>query len=425
MIVATLRLHSSEGPLLADSGVTNMRIQSAPLVTLLFTLLLPASLAVAAPKLPVLIPGSSWRVTSAQPGTHAHTRVRILVTANATEANATEINTPNDVRAAYQLPSTGGAGAIAIVDSYHFPTALSDFNSFAKTFGLPTETSKKLDAVTNHVFEVVYATGRKPLSGGSYIAGWNLEAALDIEWAHAIAPSAKIYLVEARSDSMTDLLYAVQVASNLPNVREVSMSWGSDETNSETSCDWVFTTSNVTYFAAGGDQADAQEYPSASPNVISVGGTSLNRDDSGNLLSETGWSDTGCGLSLFEARPDFQGAVSSSVGNHRGSNDVSFLADPNTGVFVYDSTKLYGESGWWIVGGTSLGTPSWAGVANLAAASTGAAANSHAEGQRLYGNLGNGANFRDITSGAADTVQCSAGWDQLTGVGSPIGLAGK
>ena len=181
----------------------------------------------------------------------------------------------------------------------------------------------------------------------------------------------------------------------------------------------------MTYFAAGGDEADSMEYPSASHNVISVGGTSLNRDDDGNLTSETAWSDTGCGISLYESRPAFQNPIASEIGNSRASNDVSFLADPNTGVFVYDSTKLYGQSGWWVVGGTSLGTPAWAAVANLASVANGPALNSQAEGSRLYGNLSNGTVFRDITSGEAANVSSVSGWDELTGVGSPLGLAGK
>ena len=389
-------------------------------------LALSASASFAAPaKLPVLTPDSSWRVSTGKAGAFAHTRVKILMTDAATPSNESQLNTPDTVQSAYQLPSTGGTGAIAIVDAYHFPTALHDFNAFSKEFGLPSESSKKATASSNAALQIVFATGRKPAHGGSYIASWNLEEALDIEWAHSIAPRAKIYLVEAASASMNDLLYAVQVASNLPNVHQVSMSWGGDETSNEASYDWVFTSSNVTYFAAGGDTAATVEYPSVSPNVMSIGGTSLHRDDEGNLISETGWSDTGCGTSAFEPLPAFQSALAGKVGNHRASNDVSFLADPNTGVFVYDSTALYGETGWWVVGGTSLATPCWAGVANLASATSGTALNSQAEGARLYQNLGNAAVFRDVTTGEASFINSTTGWDPITGIGSPLGLQGK
>lgn len=379
----------------------------------------------AAPILPVIIPDSSWKVTEGKLGTHAHTRVRILDTASATTANTSQYNSPITIRSAYNLPATGGAGAIAIVDAYNYPTALGDFNTFGKKYGLPVETSTNVTQSSNKVFQIVYARGRPPMSGGSYIASWNLEEALDIEWAHSVAPGAKIYLVEAASDSMSDLLYAVQVASNLPGVHQVSMSWGSDEIRNETSFDGYFTTTGVTYFAAGGDSTDDLEYPAASPNVISVGGTSLNRNNAGALTSETVWDDTGCGISRYETRPKFQDVLARILGNHRGSNDVAFVADPNTGVYVYDSTYLYGQSGWWIVGGTSLGTPAWAGVVNLASVGNKVAANTAAEGARIYGNLGDGATFRDVTSGADGDVSGETGWDEPTGIGSPLGLTGK
>ena len=105
------------------------------------------------------------------------------MTAAATQATASQINTPESVLSAYNLPASGGAGSIAIVDAYHFPTALHDFNAFAQQFGLPQESSKTVTSSNNRAFQVVYASGRKPQSGGSYIASWNLEEALDIEWA--------------------------------------------------------------------------------------------------------------------------------------------------------------------------------------------------------------------------------------------------
>ncbi|MCE0497199.1 MAG: S53 family peptidase [Methylacidiphilales bacterium] len=378
--------------------------------------------------LPVIIPDSSWPVTKGGPGAYAHTRIRFLDKSAAT-TTVSEINTPAMIRSAYNLPSVGGAGAIAIVDAYNYPTALSDFNTFAGEYGLPKETSTNATASTNPTFRVVYATGKAPESGGSYIESWNLEEALDIEWAHALAPGAKIYLVEAASSSMSDLLYAVQVASALPGVREVSMSWGGSESSSETSYDHYFASTSVAFFAAGGDSSDDLEYPSASPYVVSVGGTTLNRNSAGALTSETGWNDSGCGISRYEARPAFQNVVSTDVGSHRGANDVAFDANPNTGVMVYDSTPLYGETGWWAVGGTSVGTPSWAGVVNLASVGNGVAAGSQAENARLYDTLDTSENyaaaFRDITSGDDGRVDCTEGWDQPTGLGSPLGLTGK
>ena len=117
------------------------------------------------------------------------------------------------------------------------------------------------------------------------------------------------------------------------------------------------------------------------------------------------------------------------MGSHRGANDVAFDANPNTGVLVYDSMSLYGEAGWWTVGGISVGTPAWAAVVNLASNVNGGAAGSQAENTRLYNNLGTAgtyaAVFRDITSGNDGRVKCTEGWDQPTGLGSPLGLIGK
>jgi subtilase family serine protease len=242
-----------------------------------------------------------------------------------------------------------------------------------------------------------------------------------------MAPNAKIYLVEAASDSTSDLFNAVKTAAALPGVKEVSMSWGGSESASEVSwLDAYFVSYGIVYLAAGGDTSDEVDYPSASPNVVSCGGTSLNRSATGAFISETGWSDTGCGLSAYEGRPAYQSSISTIVGPHRGVNDLSFDADPNTGVYVYDSTPLWGGAGWWILGGTSLATPCLAGVLNEAAASgNGFALTTASEQVRIYGNLGNARVFRDITSGTDGTDKCGVGWDLVTGVGSPVGLSGK
>ena len=203
------------------------------------------------------------------------------------------------------------------------------------------------------------------------------------------------------------------------------MSWGGSEYSYEASYDSVFTTPGVVYFASGGDSGAVMEYPAASPNVVSCGGTTVNRNSSGNLISETGWADTGCGLSAYEPRPSFQNSVASVVGNHRGVSDIAFVADPNTGVYIYDSTPVWGESGWWILGGTSVSSPALAGVVNAAGTINGFAPNTAAEQARIYGNLGNASAFRDITTGTAGNHSCTIGYDFLTGVGTPRGLVGK
>jgi len=394
-------------------------------------ILLAACLAISAlpavaGQLPVLVPESAG-ISPKDAGVRMHTRLRVLEVPEASTSTTSQFNTPATLRAVYSLPSTGGSGAIAIVDSYHYPTALNDFNYFAKYFGLPQETSTVATGANNKMFQVVYAPGYQPQSGGSYIASWNMEAALDIEWAHAMAPNAKIYLVEAASDSDNDLFYAVRVAASLVNVKEVSMSWGGSEESYEAQqFDPIFKATGVVYFASGGDASDQMNYPAASPNVVSCGGTSVNRSSVGAFLSETGWNDTGCGPSVYEPRPTFQNGVLAVVGAKRGVSDMAFDSDPNTGVYVYDTTPVWGESGWWILGGTSVASPSLAGVVNLAAASgNGFAANTAAEQTRIYGSLGNAKAFRDITSGTDGKYSCKTGYDFVTGVGSPFSLVGK
>ena len=165
------------------------------------------------------------------------------------------------------------------------------------------------------------------------------------------------------------------------------------------------------------------EYPAASPDVVACGGTSVNRASTGAFINQTAWSDTGCGPSVYEPRPAFQNAVAKVVGNKRGVSDLSFVADPKTGVYVYDTTPIWGSTGWFILGGTSVASPSLAGVVNLAAAAgKGFAANTAAEEARIYGNLGNSSVFMDVTSGTDGVYHATAGYDFITGVGTPNGV---
>ncbi len=223
--------------------------------------------------------------------------MRVLVVPKVTSpALNAQFNTPATIRSVYGLPATGGSNAIAIVDAYHYPTSLQDFNGFSQVFGLPQESSKTATASSNQHFQVVYATGTQPQSGGSFIGSWNLEEALDIEWAHAMAPNAKIYLVEAASTSMSDLDNAVRVAANLAGVKEVTMSWGGSETPYEASMfDSIFVHTGVVFFASSGDSADEMEYPAASPNVVACGGTTINRTSNGTYVSQTAWNEAGAG----------------------------------------------------------------------------------------------------------------------------------
>ncbi|HTQ09811.1 MAG TPA: S8 family serine peptidase, partial [Fimbriimonadaceae bacterium] len=240
-----------------------------------------------------------------------------------------------------------------------------------------------------------------------------------IEWAHAMAPNAKIYLVEADSSSLTDLLACVDKASGLAKVTAVSLSWGVDEFASQSQYDSHFTRSNVVYFSAAGDVGGVQSWPPSSQYVIAVGGTSLQM--LGNtFVTESAWSDGGGGPSAFNGRPAFQHSIYMIVGGRRGCPDISSDADPSTGCSVYDSTPYSGMSGWLVFGGTSLSTPT---VAGMYVASGSPALSSYNELVRLYGAYG-GAGFRDIASGSAGPFHAVAGWDFVTGLGAPTGTAG-
>jgi kumamolisin len=365
---------------------------------------------------PILIPDSSVEQPGDR-GVRAHTNHLIRVNPAFTGTSPSG-ETPASIASVYSLTgSLAGAQVIVIVDAFDYPTAVKDFNVFSTTFSLPTEQGN------GSVFQVVYANG-KPRAN----CGWAQEAALDIEWAHAMAPNAKIVLVEAKTNSFADLFQAVDVASGIAGAREVSMSWGGSESSTEASNDSHFPSGNsIVYLAASGDTSGATIYPGVSPNVVSAGGTRINRDASRIFVSETGWSGSGGGPSKYEARPSYQDIIQTIVGSHRGVPDYSFDADPNTGVSVYDSTSCQGYKGWLVFGGTSVSSPSLAGIINSAGSNT----DSTAELSLLYGSVFNGgaaingASFRDILSGTAGSFSATTGWDFVTGIGSTIGLSGK
>ena len=276
----------------------------------------------------------------------------------------------------------------------------------------------------------------KNLGGSTTDPGWALETSLDVEWAHALAPGANILLVEAASGSLSDLFSAVSTASQQPGVSVVSMSWGTNEFWGESSFDSLFTTpaghTGVTYVAASGDSGawSGPMYPSVSPNVLAVGGTSLTLNSNGGYGSESGWSGSTGGFSgldsywwSYESQPSYQNAALQAAGLSYGvrtTPDVSFNADPNSGVAVYDSVSYSGQSGWFQVGGTSAAAPAWAGLIaitdqGLATGGKGPLSGTQAQTQ-LYGLPSS--DFHDITSGF-NGYSATTGYDLVTGLGSP------
>ncbi len=378
----------------------------------------------------VVVPDSSIERPGDR-GILAHTNHLILVRQSAAKgkpepapaATSPQGETPASLLPVYNLPTslTGGNGIIAIVDAFDYPTAQNDFDVFSSQFGLPLSTDNVCNG-TQPCFVKVLAPGVVHRKN----CGWNQEAALDIEWAHAMGPHAQIVLVIAKSNRFTDLFDAVNLANSIVGSStvggEVAMSWGGSEFSTESSFDSLFTTPNVVYFAASGDTGGVNIYPSVSPNVVSAGGTTINRDSSGAFVSETAWGGSGGGPSKYELRPTFQDAILSIVGTQRGAPDFSFDSDPNSGVSVYDSTPCQGRSGWLVFGGTSVAAQALAGIVNLSNHFYGS---SEIELSTIYANRTNSSDFRDITSGSAGKFNATTGWDFVTGVGSNQGTNGK
>lgn len=304
------------------------------------------------------------------------------------------------------LIGTGSGKTVAVVDAYDDPTISSDLAYFSSYYHL----------ACNSCFTKVNQNG-----GTSYPkanSGWALEIALDVEWAHAIAPDAHILLVEASSSSFNNLLAAESYASM--HAQYVTNSWGGSEFSTESSDDAYFATPGVSYFASSGDTGGAVEYPSSSPNVISAGGTTLT--DSNGTWTETGWSSAGGGCSAYEKANAAQvtGPTVSCNGT-RGTPDVASDADPNTGVSVYDTTSYYGQTGWFEVGGTSAASPVWA-ARSADRGSTVNAAYIYAgyTGGSPVSPYGTNISFRDVVSGS-NGYSAGPGYDLVTGLGSWTG----
>jgi subtilase family serine protease len=352
--------------------------------------------------------------------------------------------------AAFTHPG-GGWGAIALVDAYDNPNILSDLNYFDSYFAVPAIGTKFTKVYANSSFGAVGSLGLTASCSGAPAGntGWGLEEALDVEWAHVMAPAAKIILVEACSNSYNDLLVAEYVAGlkvAAAGGGDVSNSWGSGEFAGENTFDNYFFRDHwqrITYFASAGDSGWGAAYPSSSPWVVSAGGTTINRDANGNFLSESCWGGSGGGVSTQEMTQsppniangmgpwaNFQYPFGGAYPGPRQTPDMSFDADPASGVWVYDT---YGGGSWWVVGGTSVSSPALAGLVNaannrLGQAPTGGGFYATMENNLLYSQLSTNvaykANFYDVTTGS-NGAAAVAGYDECTGIGSPRGKLGK
>jgi subtilase family serine protease len=346
----------------------------------------------------------------------------------------------DQIRFAYNGQPVIGDGSgqtIAIVNAYDNSRIFSDVDHFDQTFGIGGGLTLYQQYGASSRFLTKANPEGTPLAdptGGL----WNLESALDVEWAHAIAPGARILLVQSRSNSLTDLLGAVDYARNQPGVGIVSMSWGVGEFSGETYYDYHFTTpanhlggsngkgganlaGGITFVAASGDHGAPGLWPAMSTKVLAVGGTTLTVDSAGNYLSEVAWSGSGGGISTQENKTGFQ-AMASTSSSKRTQPDVAYEGDPSTGVYVYYSLPLLGRTGtWWQVGGTSAGAPQWAALVAIAdqgrALQGKGSLNGAAQTLTALYNMP-ASDFHDVTKGY-NGYYAGPGYDLATGRGTP------
>jgi subtilase family serine protease len=397
-----------------------------------------------------------------------------------TIAPPTDGYSPAQIRHAYgwdQVGLDGTGQTIALVDAYNTANIRNDLKVFDAQFSLP---DINLTIVNEN-------GGTQPPSTPDPTQSWSTETALDVEWAHAMAPGAKILLVQVRAQNIVNLMDGVDYARHVPGVSAISMSWGRSfsipESSTQLKYDQVFTTPAghipITFVAASGDNTFRYiSFPGSSPNVLTVGGTSLITDannidgtGAGTYVTEGSWNEaagfggsTG-GFSNEEQLPFYQKAITSSqpfleTGSpfRRAVPDVSYLADPVSdaipftpadpttnpptpprgtkpnGFAIYDADGFGVTTGWTTVGGTSAGSPQWAALIALANQQRVAAGMTTLDGftetlPALYGVYRNpGAAdfatytnvFHDVDDSTTNNVHpATPGYDLSTGLGSP------
>jgi subtilase family serine protease len=320
---------------------------------------------------------------------------------------------PATLQSAYKLPSSsaGSGQTIAIVDAMDDPSVESDLATYRSQFGLPACTT------ANGCFKKVDQNGGTSFPATD--AGWALEISLDVQMVSAICPNCHILLVEASSASLANLGTAVDRAATM-HANAISNSYGGSESGTRNTASH-YNHSGIAITASTGDNGFGVSFPATAPTVIAVGGTTLTANSSSRGFTETVWNGAGSGCSRVFAQPS--GQANSNTGcSRRADADVSAIADPNTGVSVFDSTPLNGQSGWFVVGGTSVSSPIIASVVGLAGNSSSVTVNS------VY--AASASSLFDVTSGSNSSNGCNpsqlctarAGWDGPTGRGTPNGV---
>jgi subtilase family serine protease len=315
---------------------------------------------------------------------------------------------PADLRSAYNLTATGSASqTIAIVDAFDDPNAESDLAVYRSQFGLPACTT------ANGCFRKVNQKGQtKPPRAN---VGWAEEISLDLDMVSAICPDCHILLVEASSATFTNLGTAVNRAATM-GANAISNSYGGSDVSDSSAP--FYNHPGIAVTASSGDSGFGAQFPASSHFVTAVGGTSLTRSSTARGWTETVWNGAGSGCSAFNAALTGQASFNTGCAN-RAEADVSAVADPNTGVAVYDT--FGGVGGWLVFGGTSVSSPIIASIYGLAGNE------SSIDNNFPYAHSGS---FFDVTSGSngacspAQLCVARAGWDGPTGLGTPNGTGG-
>ena len=385
-----------------------------PLVAALGTLALMLATALTSAAAPP--PWAGRHVCAVGPAATArcHAILRTDIAPLAATPNATPSGYgPVDLRSAYNLsPASGNPGSgptIAIVDAFDNPNAEADLGVYRGQYGLGSCTT------ANGCFRKVDQRGGTSYPAGN--VGWGQEIALDIDMASAICPNCKILLVEADDNSFANLGAAVDRAATL-GANAISNSYGGVEFSVENTSAYNghFNHPGRAITVSSGDNGYGVEFPAASQYVTAVGGTSLTRASNTRGWSETVWSGAGSGCSAYIPKPSWQHDANCS---RRTVADVAAVADPATGVAVYDT---YGVGGWLVFGGTSVAAPIIAGVYALAEN-----ASSVTYGSFPYSHT---SSLHDVTSGSNGSCGSSylctgkTGYDGPTGLGTPNGTGG-
>lgn len=314
---------------------------------------------------------------------------------------------PSDLIAAYSISGGTGTPTVAIIDAYGYANAEKDLAVYRAQYGLPACTT------ANGCFKKVDQNG-----GTNYPrddTGWSQESALDLDMVSAACPNCKIVLVEAKTNSFTNLMAAVTYAKSIPGVKAISNSYGGTDSTSLAAYDSTYSANNIAITASTGDSGYGAQFPATSPGVVAVGGTSLNHGGSG--YTESAWNGAGSGCGLGHAKPSWQNGVTDACAG-RMEADVSSVADPNTGVAVYGPVNRK-SSGWMVFGGTSASAPFIGALFARRNGTIDAASSIYSHTTALH----------DVTTGSNGSscpvnyyCKAGAGYDGPTGLGTPNGL---